>query len=87
MTAGVHVVLVHHDQPDLCARSVDAFRAQAGVREVTVVDSGSTPTARGRLRELRPGLVVVDAGANVADPRKGDGLGCVGSEVDEQGVT
>lgn len=65
MTTGVHVVLVHHDQPDLCARSVDAFRAQARVRDVTVVDSGSTPAARGRLRELQPGLVVLDAGANV----------------------
>ncbi|MHB1931177.1 MAG: glycosyltransferase [Acidimicrobiales bacterium] len=65
MSAGVHVVLVHHDQPELCSRSVDAFARQAGVGSLTVVDTGSRPAARRRLRVLPPGVEVVDAGGNV----------------------
>lgn len=65
MTGAAHVVLVHHDQPELCARSVAAFGAQDGVASVTVVDSGSRPAARRRLRSLQPGVEILDAGGNV----------------------
>lgn len=60
------MVLVHHDQPELCAHSAQAFAAQAGVGSVTVVDSSALDASRRRLRSLLPaGVEILDAGGNV----------------------
>jgi N-acetylglucosaminyl-diphospho-decaprenol L-rhamnosyltransferase len=61
----LHVVIVHRDNPESCAASVAAFRAQGPQVSVTVVDSGSGPVAAGRLRALVPDLDIMDAGDNV----------------------
>jgi N-acetylglucosaminyl-diphospho-decaprenol L-rhamnosyltransferase len=59
------MILVHHDQPDGCARSVAAFEAQPDVASVTVVDSSSAAAASRRLRALLPGTEVIDGGGNI----------------------
>jgi N-acetylglucosaminyl-diphospho-decaprenol L-rhamnosyltransferase len=46
------MILVHHDQPERCARSVRAFQDQVGVTGVWVVESSSRPSSRRRLRQL-----------------------------------
>jgi N-acetylglucosaminyl-diphospho-decaprenol L-rhamnosyltransferase len=66
VTAGtVHMILVHHDHPEGCARSVGAFCAEERVGSVTVVDTSSDPTSRARLIELCPDVEVLDAGGNI----------------------
>jgi N-acetylglucosaminyl-diphospho-decaprenol L-rhamnosyltransferase len=48
----VTVVLVHWNQPDRCAASIDAFGRQGVPVRVVVVDNGSAPSALARLREV-----------------------------------
>jgi GT2 family glycosyltransferase len=48
----VRVVLIHWDQPDRCADTVAAFRAQAVAVDLLVVDNGSTPASLERLRAV-----------------------------------
>ncbi|MDA8282644.1 MAG: glycosyltransferase family 2 protein [Actinomycetota bacterium] len=60
MSAGVHLVIVHHDQPERCARSADAFARQDGIASMTVVDSGRRPPLG-----LPAGAEVLGAGGNV----------------------
>lgn len=61
----VHVVIVHHNEPERCAASVAAFLAQGTQVSVTVVDSGSGPAAARALRALLPDADIIDAGGNV----------------------
>lgn len=61
----VHVVIVHHDQPERCAASVAALLAEGPGVTVAVVDSGSSPGNARRLRALLPAAEIIDAGANV----------------------
>ena len=46
------VVLVHWNQPDRCAATIEAFQDQGLPVRVLVVDNGSTPEARARLGEV-----------------------------------
>jgi N-acetylglucosaminyl-diphospho-decaprenol L-rhamnosyltransferase len=64
-TVPLHVVIVHHDQPERCAATIAAFLAQGPGVTVSVVDSGSSPANAARLRVLSPGVEIIDAGANV----------------------
>jgi N-acetylglucosaminyl-diphospho-decaprenol L-rhamnosyltransferase len=50
--APVTVVLVHWNQPDRCAASIEAFQRQGVPVRVLVVDNGSSPEALGRLTEV-----------------------------------
>ena len=50
--APVTVVLVHWNQPERCAASIEAFQRQGVAVRVVVVDNGSTPEARRRLGEI-----------------------------------
>jgi N-acetylglucosaminyl-diphospho-decaprenol L-rhamnosyltransferase len=59
------IVLVHHDEPERCAGAVSAFRAQPGVSDVWVVESSSRASSRRRLRELTPGVEIIEADGNV----------------------
>jgi N-acetylglucosaminyl-diphospho-decaprenol L-rhamnosyltransferase len=59
------MVVVHHNRPDTCARTVAAFEALAEVTSVCVVDSSSNAAASDRLHELLPGADIIDAGGNV----------------------
>jgi N-acetylglucosaminyl-diphospho-decaprenol L-rhamnosyltransferase len=61
----VHVIIVHHDQPERCAATVAAFSAQGPGVTLSVVDNASTPPNLSRLLELHPGLEVIHAGGNV----------------------
>jgi N-acetylglucosaminyl-diphospho-decaprenol L-rhamnosyltransferase len=61
----VHMVIVHHDRPDTCARTVAAFAAVAEVASICVVDSSSQQASSERLRRLLPDTDVIDAGGNV----------------------
>jgi GT2 family glycosyltransferase len=54
------VVIVHWNQPERCAASIDAFLAQSTAVRVTVVDNASRDACRESLRE-----VVSAAGARV----------------------
>jgi N-acetylglucosaminyl-diphospho-decaprenol L-rhamnosyltransferase len=58
------MILIHHDQPERCARSVRAFQTQAGVSGVWVVESSARSSSRRRLRQLLTGR----AGAAPNDP-------------------
>jgi N-acetylglucosaminyl-diphospho-decaprenol L-rhamnosyltransferase len=60
----VGVVIVHRDQPDRCARTIDAFHQQGVAVKITVVDNGSAPAALHRLFQLAPGTTVVRLGYN-----------------------
>ena len=61
----VDLVVVHRDRPEAAVRTVEAFLAQSAVPRVVVVDNGSAPAARRRLRDGLPDrVVVVEAGAN-----------------------
>lgn len=46
----VHVVLPHREQPEHCVRTVVGFASQGVAVELTIVDNGSSPTARATLR-------------------------------------
>jgi N-acetylglucosaminyl-diphospho-decaprenol L-rhamnosyltransferase len=59
------MILVHHDLPDACARTVGAFESLSEVGSVCVVDSSSDPASSARLRQLLPGADIIDAGGNV----------------------
>lgn len=48
----VHVVLVHWNQPERCADTVEAFQHQDVPVRILIVDNGSDPGAFGRLRKL-----------------------------------
>ena len=48
----VTVVLVHWNQPDRCATTIEAFQRQGVPVRVLVVDNGSSPTARRRLEAI-----------------------------------
>ncbi|MGZ4684024.1 MAG: glycosyltransferase family 2 protein [Acidimicrobiales bacterium] len=50
--APVTVVLVHWNQPERCAASIEAFQRQGVPVRVLIVDNGSTPEARRRLAEI-----------------------------------
>jgi hypothetical protein len=50
--AALHIVIVHRDQPERCAQTVAAFRAQRPDATITVVDNGSGPAEAGTLRAL-----------------------------------
>jgi N-acetylglucosaminyl-diphospho-decaprenol L-rhamnosyltransferase len=63
--ARLHVVVVHHDQPERCAATVAAFLAQGPGITLTVVESGSSPARATRLRALLPDTDILDAGGNV----------------------
>ena len=61
----VDLVIVHRDRPEAAARTAEAFLAQSVVPRVVVVDNGSAPEERRRLRHGLPADVeVVEAGAN-----------------------
>ncbi len=62
---GVQVVVVHHDQPERCARNVLAFLAQPDVAGVWVAESSSDPNARRRLRNLVPDVEIIEGRGNV----------------------
>jgi GT2 family glycosyltransferase len=56
---------VHRDQPAAALRTVEGFRAQSLSPRIVVVDNGSAPDARRRLRAGLPdGVALVEAGAN-----------------------
>jgi hypothetical protein len=59
------MVVVHHDRPDACARTVASFEALPEVSSVCVVDSSGDPSASARLRDLLPATEIIDAGGNV----------------------
>jgi N-acetylglucosaminyl-diphospho-decaprenol L-rhamnosyltransferase len=46
------VVLVHWNQPERCAATIEAFQDQGVPVAIVIVDNGSTPDAFGRLREI-----------------------------------
>jgi GT2 family glycosyltransferase len=66
MTPEVLVVIVNYNAGELLLRSVEAVKRQtfAGYRLV-VVDNASTDGSIRRLREARPDVEVIDAGANL----------------------
>jgi N-acetylglucosaminyl-diphospho-decaprenol L-rhamnosyltransferase len=59
------LLIVHRDQPDLCAGAIRAFRSQGVSVEITVVDNGSAPPALARLRSLAPGIEIITTGRNL----------------------
>jgi GT2 family glycosyltransferase len=50
--APVTVVLVHWNQPERCATTIEAFQHQGVDVRVLIVDNGSTPSALDRLRRV-----------------------------------
>ena len=61
----VDLVIVHRDKPGPVLATVDRFLAQSLAPRIVVVDNGSSPEARRRVREdLPPGVVLLEAGAN-----------------------
>ncbi|HEY5153156.1 MAG TPA: glycosyltransferase [Acidimicrobiales bacterium] len=66
--AVVTVVLVHWNQAERCATTIDAFQHQGVPVRLVVVDNGSTPTMLARLRQVvasAPGPVeLVELGRN-----------------------
>ena len=61
----VDVILIHRDQPERCVRTAAAFAGQVGVGvRLTVVDNGSRPAARARLRAELPDAALVEVGHN-----------------------
>ncbi len=51
-TVPTMVVLVHWNQPERCAATIEAFQHQGLPVAIVVVDNGSAPAAFGRLREI-----------------------------------
>jgi GT2 family glycosyltransferase len=62
--APVEIVIVHHNRPERCATTVEAFRSQPLDVTVTVVDNGSTPEARDVLRRALPDVDLIAVGHN-----------------------
>ena len=64
----VTVVLVHWNQPDRCADTIEAFQHQGVPVSIVVVDNGSVASAFARLRDLVDGspydVTLVPLGAN-----------------------
>ena len=60
----MRVVLVHWNQPDRLATTVEAFRAQDVPVELTVIDNGSEPANLAAVRRI-PGLEVLESGGNL----------------------
>ena len=61
----VDLVIVHRDKPAAALRTVESFRDQSLAPRIVVVDNGSAPAARERLRAGLPdGVALVEAGAN-----------------------
>ena len=67
-TPTVTLIVVHHDQPERCRRTVDSLRAQelpAHVEtRIVIVDNASSPGARASIASIA-GVTVLDAGANL----------------------
>jgi GT2 family glycosyltransferase len=63
-SAPLGVVIVHRNQPQQCATTVDAFRSQSVAVSITVVDNGSRPDAIERLRAALPDVEVLALGRN-----------------------
>jgi N-acetylglucosaminyl-diphospho-decaprenol L-rhamnosyltransferase len=63
--AAVDLVIVHRDKPDAVLTTVDRFLAQSLAPRIVVVDNGSEPAARERVRAALPtGVTFLEAGAN-----------------------
>jgi GT2 family glycosyltransferase len=86
VSAPLPVVVVHWNQPERCARTVEAFLGQDVPVDVTIVDGGSEPEALAAVRDLGVEVVALDRnvgfgpGANVGFRRwledgKGDWIG------------
>jgi hypothetical protein len=63
-TEPLGIVIVHRDQPQRCAATVEAFRSQCFAVSVTVVDNGSRPEAVEQLRAALPDVEVLALGRN-----------------------
>lgn len=59
------VVIVHRNQPERCARTVNAFLAQGFPVRLLIVDNGSESSAVASLRAAVPDVVLVEAGGNL----------------------
>jgi GT2 family glycosyltransferase len=61
-------VLVHWNQPERCARTIEAFARQGVATRIVVVDNGSEPGALARLREVvdaaGPSAELIELGRN-----------------------
>ena len=58
------MVIVHRDQPDLCAATIQAFGGQGVPVQITIIDNGSSTAALARLAALAPDTTVVALGYN-----------------------
>ncbi len=62
--ARVGVVIVHWNQPDRLRRTIEAFEDQTVPVDLLVVDNGSRREVLAELRQLRPGLAILELGTN-----------------------
>jgi N-acetylglucosaminyl-diphospho-decaprenol L-rhamnosyltransferase len=65
MSEPLTVVLVHRNQPQRCAATVEAFRAQDLPVRVVIVDNGSEPDSLAFIREAIDDVVILEQGANL----------------------
>jgi N-acetylglucosaminyl-diphospho-decaprenol L-rhamnosyltransferase len=58
-------VIIHHAQPDRCVATCRALLEQRPDLSITVVDNGSDPEHRERIRSMVPGVRILTTGQNL----------------------